>query len=136
MAHGWKILIAEDDEDLAQAYRRLLPARMADCDVDVVPDGSNALVLYGEKEHDLVVTDINMPGLNGRDLFRETRQMCRERDHRMPLFLFTSGVQSALDGVDDLCDGIQADTLLKPYTFRTLQQTIESMLADDEDGAT
>ena len=64
-----KVLLVEDDVDLAQLYRGVL--RIAGFDAEHVIDGISALRLLEEDVPDLIVVDMNLPVLNGDQLLRE-----------------------------------------------------------------
>src|SRR4030095_6776920 len=65
-----KILLVEDDVDLAQLYRGVL--RMSGFDSVHVVDGMSALRALEEEEvPDLIVVDMNLPVLNGDQLLQE-----------------------------------------------------------------
>ena len=64
-----KVLLVEDDVDLAQLYRGVL--RMSGFDAGHVADGISALRVLEEEVPDLIVVDMNLPVLNGDQLLRE-----------------------------------------------------------------
>jgi two-component system chemotaxis response regulator CheY len=64
-----KILLVEDDVDLAQLYQGVL--RMAGFDAGHVADGIAALRVLEEEVPDLIVIDINLPLLDGDQVLRE-----------------------------------------------------------------
>jgi len=64
-----KVLLVEDDVDLAQLYRGVL--RMSGFDAAHVIDGISALRLLEEEVPDLIVVDMHLPVLNGDQLLRE-----------------------------------------------------------------
>lgn len=58
-----RVLIAEDHESVARQLRRLLDA---ECDViDVVNDGQRLVAAVEALTPEVIVSDINMPGLDG-----------------------------------------------------------------------
>ena len=59
------ILIVEDDPDVRQVLARSLSARFR---VKTAPDGRAALDLLWREQVDGVVTDLRMPGMNGKEL--------------------------------------------------------------------
>lgn len=62
-AQGISVLYIEDDNDLRQNTARLLSTLFAT--VTTAEDGRDGLEKYQEGIYDLVLTDINMPGMNG-----------------------------------------------------------------------
>lgn len=63
------IIVAEDSEETATLIKFAL--EKAGYTVQVAPDGIEALRLIEEKQPDLLITDIMMPGLNGFELMGE-----------------------------------------------------------------
>ena len=64
-----KVLLVEDDVDLAQLYQGVL--RLSGFDATHVNDGIAALRLLEAEVPDLIVVDMNLPLLNGDQLLRE-----------------------------------------------------------------
>jgi len=64
-----KVLLVEDDVDLAELYRGVL--RWSGFDAAHAIDGVSALRMLEEETPDLIVVDMNLPVLNGDQLLRE-----------------------------------------------------------------
>ncbi len=64
----WKgvILLADDKKEFRDIYGDRL--RFAGYDVLEAEDGAQALKILGEKKPDLIISDINMPKMDGYDL--------------------------------------------------------------------
>ena len=116
-----RILIIDDDEDIQD----LLFAALDDEGfiVDVAGDGSRGLQLIQSNEYDLVVLDINLPGLNGYALCRELR------DHlhvSVPILMLTlrSSVDERVEGLNAGAD----DYVCKPFEISELIARIRALL--------
>ena len=68
-----QILVVDDDPDVALLVKTVLQRR-AGCIVDVAEDGQVAVERVAAVRPDVVVTDIEMPGLNGLELLAELRR--------------------------------------------------------------
>ena len=66
-----RILVAEDNPALANVIRFNL--ERAGCSVTLIRDGAEAARRIDEERFDLVVTDLQMPGLDGEQLCRHIR---------------------------------------------------------------
>jgi YesN/AraC family two-component response regulator len=66
------ILIVDDEENTRIGLAKLL--YQDGYQAEAVANGFEALDYLGKKTVDLVITDINMPGMNGLVFFRELRQ--------------------------------------------------------------
>ncbi len=62
------LLIADDEEVVLRAMRRIF--RDMDFEIITAKDGKQAVELFRQRRPDAVLTDINMPGLNGLDLLK------------------------------------------------------------------
>jgi len=101
-----RILVVEDDE----TFRSLLQTILDDEGYEVVTatDGLEGLALIRRESFDLVVTDLKMPGKNGMELFRDTRQ-----DLNPPLFVFITAFGRVDEAVSAMKEGA-VDFLTKP----------------------
>lgn len=68
-----RVLVVDDDPDVALLVKTVLERR-AGCTVDIAGDGQSAIDRVAVARPDVVVTDIEMPGLNGLELLAELRR--------------------------------------------------------------
>jgi CheY-like chemotaxis protein len=104
------ILVVEDDE----AIRHVLELILGACNYRVftAEDGTKAMELLREKpdQFDLVITDLNMPGVSGADVIRELRTLSDQ-----PKTVILSGL------TDDIPDDLKSVMCLgKPLTADNL----------------
>lgn len=66
----FEILLVEDDEGVRQLFNFYFTNWKRDVKLDVASNGFEGLIALGNKMPDLLVTDLNMPGINGFDLLR------------------------------------------------------------------
>lgn len=79
-----KILLAEDDYDTCNIIKLFL--EKANMEVATAANGQEALGFYEKDRFDLIITDINMPEVNGSELYK----IVRKDDKEIPV-LFISG---------------------------------------------
>lgn len=114
-----KILLIEDEVKLAEYLRKGLGE--AGYVVDVAHNGVDGLHLALEGEHNLLVLDAMLPGIDGFSLltaFRKSRQT--------PVLMLTARVS-----VEDRVLGLQTgadDYLVKPFAFSELNARIQVLL--------
>jgi two-component system, chemotaxis family, sensor kinase CheA len=94
-----RVLVADDSLTTRTMERYILEA--AGYDVELAGDGAEALALLQERGCDVLVSDIEMPGLDGIELTERVRAEPRLRD--LPIILVTS-----LDSATDRERGLQA----------------------------
>lgn len=115
-----RILVVDDDKRLVGELRPTLERE--GYDVDVAYDGEQALLDINETKYDLVVLDVMLPKMDGREVLRKLRQV----ENWVPVMLLTQlggPVQQTLglrDGADDYID--------KPYDPGALIARIEAIL--------
>lgn len=82
------ILVVDDDEFILDAMYHLLKRRLKH--VDTALNGQEALALIKTNAYDLVITDIEMPEMNGYELFSQIGKILPDLK-----FLFLSGHEVA-----------------------------------------
>jgi CheY-like chemotaxis protein len=89
------------------------------CRVEPVADGAAALARVAERRYAMILTDINMPGMNGYEL----AEQCRALGHTTPIIAVTA---AALPGERERClrAGMN-DYLLKPFSLAALAGLLE-----------
>ena len=71
-----RILVVDDEPDIAESFTDLLRSFLPDADVDQAHTGEEALKQLRNHHVDLIVTDFMMPGMNGVQLLREAQLVC------------------------------------------------------------
>ncbi|MDX1409802.1 MAG: response regulator transcription factor [Saprospiraceae bacterium] len=115
-----RILIVEDDEVLGEAISQRISKQGHGS--DLVTSGSAANDILRRQEYDLVILDLNLPGLNGDQVLDKLRS----RENRTPVLLLT-----ARDQVEDriqLLDLGADDYLTKPFDFGELEARCRALL--------
>jgi DNA-binding response OmpR family regulator len=115
-----QILLIEDEEKTARFIKKGLEENQYS--VQLAHDGNEGLKLALQKSFDIIITDIMLPGMDGRELCKEIRQHKRET----PILML-----SALSTTDDVVTGFDLgadDYLVKPFEFRELMVRIRSLL--------
>jgi DNA-binding response OmpR family regulator len=83
--------------------------------------------LSGEKP-DLVISDIQMPGMNGFDLVEELRNL--PKGERLPCFLISSKADTV---IRQRVSAVGADGFIKkPFEYRSLMGVIEDLLSENQ----
>ena len=120
-----KILVAEDSPTMRYLIASTIAA-LGDFAVIEVGNGFEALRILPHEKVDLVITDINMPDINGLELVSFIRQSPNYRT--TPLFIIsTEG--SARDREKGMSLGANA-YLVKPFAPEELQSLIRQYLGE------
>ncbi|WP_343586349.1 response regulator transcription factor [Flavobacterium sp.] len=119
-----KILLLEDDFTLSKEISAFFTSKKFEC----VPyyDGSLLLKKYFPYEYDLIILDINVPGLNGIEVCKDIRKI----DIKTPIIMLTafSEIEDKLSSFDNGAD----DYLVKPFHFEELYARVQSLLRRKE----
>jgi two-component system capsular synthesis sensor histidine kinase RcsC len=117
---GLRILAADDQAANRELIRMQLEA--LGYRVDMAADGGEALRRFNEQHYDLVLTDLNMPGMDGYALAR----CLRAQGAKVPIAALTANAEveehqrSAQAGIDAV--------LVKPVLLKTLDAKLRRML--------
>lgn len=115
-----RILIVEDDAALASFLRKGLEAEHHA--VDTANDGEQGRAMALEFDYDLVVLDLNLPGVDGLSILKSVRQ----RKTSLPVMILTarSRVEDRVQCLDTGAD----DYLVKPFSFLELSARARALL--------
>jgi CheY-like chemotaxis protein len=114
------VLVVEDDRELRELYRRTLA--IAGYSVAAVEDGIDALrrIDVSARKPDVLVLDMALPRLGGRDVQRELASRADTRD--IQVVVVTGGDARDLDPDDFAC------ILRKPFDPEALVEAVENCL--------
>ena len=121
-----RVLVVEDEPDLRRALRRGLERE--GYAVDETGDGLDAIAKATVVRYDIVVLDLNLPGADGVEVCRRTR----ERDEPPLVLMLTARdtIEHRIDGLDAGAD----DYLVKPFDFRELTARLRALTRRESPG--
>ncbi|NPA73165.1 MAG: response regulator transcription factor [Epsilonproteobacteria bacterium] len=115
-----KILLLEDDINLSETIEEFLEEE--GFDVVCAYDGIEAEDIIYENSFDVLLLDVNVPGVNGFELLKKLR----ESGNETPAIYITS-----LNSTDDLSDGFESgcdDYIRKPFELKELLLRLKSII--------
>lgn len=118
-----KILLVEDDRNMLEVMRRYLENR--GFSVIFTDNGSEALLLVRDSSPDMVITDVDVPGLDGLSLCKAIK--CSAETSSVPVIIISgekTGDTDLVSGYDKGAD----DYLTKPFAFSVLTAKINAVL--------
>jgi len=124
MAQRKTLLIVDDDQDLRGAIAEQLQAE--GFDVAEAPTAGDGVRLAREAKPDLILLDVDLPDMDGRDACKRMRQ----DGVSAPVIMLTAADTDA-DEVRGLESGAN-DYVTKPYRFAVLLARIRTLLRDYE----
>ena len=116
------LLFADDNPDMRQMVRELLEA--SGHEVGLAADGFSALKAIEAREPDLLILDLQMPGLTGFEVCRRVKS--NPFKATIPVLMLT-----AQGDVEDKIEGFEAgadDYLPKPFDPRELRARVSALL--------
>lgn len=114
-----RVLVVDDDPEIVSFIRRGLA--FEGYSVETAADGSEALEKVRDREPDLVVLDIMMPGIDGLEVSKRLRQ-----GSGVPILMLTAKA-SVTDKVAGLDSGAD-DYLVKPFSFDEFLARVRALL--------
>lgn len=125
------ILVVDDIEPVASLLREALIHYGHRADYAV--SGQEALRIFTEREIDAVVSDLEMPEMDGWELGRRLKEVCRDRGTREPAFILLTGWGEEATPEDGM--GLhEVDAILpKPVDIKTLLEAVRNARAANSD---
>lgn len=115
-----RILIVEDEKKIATTLKKGLTEY--GYYVDLAFDGLIGKRLFLANAYDLIILDVNLPGLNGYELCK----IIRNHNQLVPVIMLT-----AMTATDDKIEGFDSGTddyIIKPFEFKELLVRIRALL--------
>ena len=130
--HSKRILLAEDDPGHAALIKRALTRANIDCCVDVVGNGVEAIdYLFGRGQErqatampDLVLLDLNMPEMNGRQVLQELRRVRSQDGLTLPPVVVLTASNDDADINDSYNLGAQS-FIRKPVHHGRFEEAVQ-----------
>lgn len=115
-----RILVVDDEREVRAQI--VLALRELGCIVEEAADGTAGLQLFeADRRFDLIVTDVGMPGLNGRQFADAARQI----EPKMPILLITGYAGREADQLQHIAN---VEILHKPFALIQLIDRVNLML--------
>ncbi len=119
-----RVLVIDDDEEHRTLVREIL-VKLGH-EAEEATDGAQGLRLFGKRRPDLVLTDINMPGLDGNDVISALRVL----HANVPVIAISGGGAVAKDELLAKAASLGAvEVIMKPFEFRQLAGAVARALS-------
>ena len=116
------ILIVDDEEGIRSSLRKFLSGRF-ECRIAEAASGQEALDLLRKDKFDLVLLDIQMPGISGMEIIKEKKKL----SYSLCVWVITrfDSAELAHKVIDEGAD----DYIPKPFSLRALDTKVRNFLA-------
>jgi DNA-binding response OmpR family regulator len=115
-----RILIVDDEENAREVIRESVS--ILGYQVEEASDGLDALERFRDRHHDVVITDMSMPRMDGIELTRELHKV----DPLVPVLMLTG--RDSLDLKAMAWSRGIVDYLSKPFRLSSLEATLERVV--------
>ena len=121
-----RVLVVDDEEDMLWMLQRNLNKGMQDVEILAAKSGEEALAVLSDKNVNLVITDINMPGMNGLDLLIEINN----RYPQTGVIIMTAYPSNAYKNEAMLSGSLRF--IEKPFDINDMRSTVQQVLKENE----
>lgn len=125
-----RVLVVEDSTTIASVVKYFL--ELEGFEVFVAKDGNSGLVSAGRDKPDVIVTDYNMPGMDGMAMVKALRANSATRGIAVLMLTSEDSVEKEAQALEAGVD----DYILKPVEPRRLAARVRSLLARSQRGHT
>ena len=130
MLNKKKLLIVEDDIDLANFFKTLFEDLKEQVDTDILCDPEVAFEKFKETEYDLVISDFVMPKMNGLELIKRIREI-KPKQRAILITGLGNTVRERLEVYNKTCLAKGHNSVAffeKPFDLQTTMRYIKSTL--------
>ncbi|KID55977.1 hypothetical protein N473_16720 [Pseudoalteromonas luteoviolacea CPMOR-1] len=124
-----RILVVDDMTSMRHVMINML-RKLGFDDIDEATDGKQALVLLGKRKYHLVVSDLNMPHIDGLTLLSKIRETPRLA--QVPVLMVTC--ENSKEKVQEILLKKVDGFVVKPFNMSTLIQQLKRINVLDEHG--
>ncbi|MEW6694072.1 Chemotaxis protein CheY [Tepidimonas thermarum] len=117
-----RFLIVDDFSTMRRIVRNLLK-ELGHADADEAEDGAAALHKLRNGKFDMVITDINMPNMNGFELLTQIKS--DEKLKHLPVLMVTA--EARKEDIIAAAQGGAAGYIVKPFTKATLEEKLTNI---------
>jgi CheY-like chemotaxis protein len=121
MAAGGRVLVVDDEENVSEIIEEYFTS--LGYEVDIAHDGGEALRRAAAVRPDVVLLDINMPGMTGDEALNRLHAI----DPTVPIVMLTGNADE--DVARDLLRRGAMDYVTKPFQLETLDRVVTTAVA-------
>jgi two-component system chemotaxis response regulator CheY len=129
---AYRVMIVDDSPTMRAVIKKTIKASGFNVDdFYEADDGKDALDLLQKEWLDLIITDYNMPNMNGMELLEKVKQ--DDSLSSIPVvFISTEGSEQR---IKEFMDKGAADYIKKPFTPEILKSKLNLIMGEPENGS-
>jgi predicted regulator of Ras-like GTPase activity (Roadblock/LC7/MglB family)/DNA-binding response OmpR family regulator len=121
-----RVLVVDDEADMLWMLQRNLNKDMPNVEILAAKSGEEALAILSDREINLVISDINMPGMNGLDLLVEINN----RYPKTGVIIMTAYPSNTYENQAMLSGSLRF--VEKPFDIKDMRKIVEDTLKTEE----
>ena len=122
-----RILIVDDQQTVRDVFGMILTHEFSDCVVDLACDGAQAVGMFLEGRHGLIIMDLRMPLMDGYTAYRHIKAHCTNNGWQPPAVIFCTSWDPP-EGLENLVgDDSLYSILHKPIGAKALVDAVKAI---------
>ena len=106
-----KLLLVDDEIHIFNFLKQALKNKII---IDYASDGKKGLSLFNQNSYDIIITDYNMPVMNGIEMINEIKKI----NNKIPVILLTGNRKISIKNIK---------TIYKPFNIKMIQDIISKL---------
>lgn len=123
-----RLLIADDDAATRTLYAAIITESLPNISVDLAANGAEAVALFADARHGVVLMDLHMPVKDGLAAYREIDEMCQKKGWELPYTVFCTAYAPPKTFAHIMSSGKPHSFLNKPMTSDQLLNAVRQHL--------
>ena len=123
-----RILIVDDEQMIRKLFGMIVLSEFPDAVIDQAANGNEALTAFQEGHHDLIVMDLQMPVMDGREAFVGIQRICEKNKWTVPRVIFCTGFTLSESMAEIVKESTVHCLLRKPVKADTLIEAVRQRL--------
>lgn len=123
MAEQKQVLVAEDSSVIQNITKKVL--QFQNYHITAVKNGLQVLEILEKETFDIILMDINMPGMDGMECARQIRKLDDSKKSAIPIVAITGNAKNYT--IEDFREAGINEYLQKPLNFDALVETVKRL---------
>lgn len=123
-----RILVTDDEAQIRNLFELIITMSFENLKVDKASNGLEAVRLFQEHRHGVILMDLRMPEMDGQQAFLAIRQFCEKQGIKMPPVIFCTGFSPSQTICDIVGTGEYHAMLHKPVRSDEITAVIKAKL--------
>ncbi|MEI6219248.1 MAG: response regulator [bacterium] len=127
-----KILVVDDESSIRRLFNMVLSEAFTKMTIDQACNGVEALRLFRDGRHGVIIMDLRMPVMDGLQAFQAIESFCLKEKQEMPAVIFCTGFAPPEALKQIVCEGRPHTLLQKPVNSQDIIRAVKVGLHIDD----